>query len=103
VVISIFRMDDRSLDTRTVSATEDSDQLEKMAEATGYGIEEVIIPGASHAYCVTGPFGAYTQVVAQFADGMVFNVSSEASGQDGEPPLDRAGVEELLSLLVQEL
>ena len=62
------------------------------------------IPGVSRAYYLTGPRGSYAQLVAQLADGMTINICSESGELKADTlPLDRAGMEKVLSLLVQTL
>ena len=67
-----------------------------------YGVEEASLAGASRAYCVTGPFGSYVQIVAELTNGMTINVCSASGEVKGTPPLDMAGVERLTSVLAQE-
>jgi hypothetical protein len=87
------------------SSTRDAGTLgsDEGASIPGYGSEAIEIPGASSAYCVTGPFGSYCQIVAQSPSGMTVNVCSESGLlRGGRLPLERAEVEKLVALLLGE-
>jgi hypothetical protein len=96
VIIWIFKDTRKLEDTSTASRAE--------SEIPGYGAHDVTMAGVSRAYYLTGPRGSYAQLVAQLADGMTINICSESGELKADTlPLDRTGMEKVLSLLVKTL
>lgn len=106
VLIWIFKTPRQSSNGKAASSPDANDPsaYQKWAKATGYSSEQTGISGALNARRVTGPFGSYSQLVAELPNGMTINIISESGAvTNGTLPLDSTGVEKLLSLLIEEL
>jgi hypothetical protein len=78
----------------------------EVAERVGYKVEALDLPNVSSAVLVAGPFGSYCQLIARLPgdDGRTINIlSSTGQLKGGELPLDRTGVETLLSVLLEKV
>ncbi|MBN1321023.1 MAG: hypothetical protein JXA87_09295 [Thermoleophilia bacterium] len=103
VIIWIFKTPDRPAVTSPVGGDESGGSAARM-EIPGCSSEDMTILGASRAHCITGPFGSSCRILAELPSGMTINACSESAALKGEPlPLDRAGLQELVSLIAQEL
>lgn len=90
----------------TESTVGTSDDRAEVAAGVGYKVEALDLPNVDSAVLATGPFGSYCQLIARLPgdDGRTINIlSSTGQLKGGELPLDRTGVETLLSILLEKV